>query len=347
MGNLNLIRLHGYLRRSFIPFEIMVSLGEYAEKGTNWIKANPVVGSFILLSAIMTAGSAAGSAIAILCGMPALSSVLANIAAAFATILLVGITGSYALSTQEMVRESRIERMRPHISSLISDGIDEMLIELRNDEEKLEAGDFKTGIPEFTDLRNRGHGEEILMDLRVQDREVMDQWDSYREAKSTYLETRTQVKNDIAELVEDEFINQHQDLEFTDFLPEDAEEGDLRSGMVGGEKSIQSMLRRLSGNMADCILENRELPSFEDENFVGENEIIHRVFTRYNEELLRFREVNTISDKLSELQVQIQTLSEAADETIPVLEEFRTKLKSEYDVPEIMIQDSTSNGYYR
>lgn len=323
----------------------MVSLGEYAVKGVNWIKTNPVVGSFIFLSAIMTAGSAAGSAVSILYGMQQQASVLANIAAAFATILLVGITGSYAISTQEMVRESRIERMRPHITSLISKGIDEMLTELRHDEEKLEEADFDAEIPEFIDLRKREHGEEILMDLRVQDREVMDQWDSYSEAKSDYLDTRNQVKQDLAALFEEEFISQHQDLEFTDFLPEDAEEEDLRNGMVGEGKSIQSMMRGRSGNMADCILENRDLPSFDDENFVGESEIIHRVFFRYDDELLGHRERNGISNTLAELQTQIQTLSEAVDDTIPVIEAFRTELKSEYDVPEIRIQDSTSNSY--
>lgn len=323
----------------------MVSLGEYAEKGVNWIKANPVVGSFIFLSAIMTAGSAAGSAVSILNGMQQQASVLANIAAAFATILLVGITGSYAISTQEMVRESRIERMRPHITSLISEGIDEMLTELRHDEEKLEEADFYAEIPEFTDLRKREHGEEILMDLRVQDSELMDQWDSYSEAKSDYLDTRNQVKQELAALFEDEFISQHQDLEFTDFLPEEAEEDDLRNGMVGEGKSIQSMMRRKSGNMTDCILENQDLPSFDDENFVGESEIIHRVFFRYDDELLAYRERSGISNTSAELQTQIQTLMEAVDDTIPVIEEFRTELKSEYDVPEIRIQDSTSNSY--
>lgn len=319
-------------------------MGKYAEKGVYWIKANPVVGSFIFLSAIMTAGSATGSAVSILCGMQQQASVLANIAAAFATILLVGITGSYAISTQEMVRESRIERMRPHITSLISEGIDEMITELRQDEEKLEEADFESEIPEFTDLRKREHREEILADLRVQDREMMDQWDSYSEAKSDYLGTRNQVKQKLAALFEDGFISQYQDLEFTDFLPEDAEEEDLRSGMVGEGNSIQSMMTRKSDNMADCILENRDLPSFDDENFVGESEIIHRVFFRYNDELLGYRERDGISDSLAELQTKIRTLSEAVDDTIPVLEEFRTELKSEYDVPEIRIQESTSNS---
>lgn len=322
----------------------MVSLVEYTEKGANWIKANPAVGSFIFLSAIMTAGSAAGSAVSILYGMQQQSLVLANIAAAFATILLVGITGSYAISTQEMVRESRIERMRPHITSLISEGIDEMLTELRHDEEKLEKADFDAEIPELIDLRWRIHGEEILMDLRVQDHEVLDQWDSYRELKSDYLDTRDQVKQELAALFEDEFISQHQDLEFTDFLPEDAEEEDLRNGMVGEGKSIQSMMRRKSGNMADCILENRNLPSFDDEKFVGEGEIIHRIFSRYDDELLGYRERNGISNTLTELQIQIQALSEAVDDSVPVIEEFRTQLKSEYDVPEIKINDTTSNS---
>ncbi|WP_143114423.1 hypothetical protein [Halopenitus persicus] len=95
----------------------MLSCGEYTEKGINWIKANPAVVSFIFLSAIMTAGSASGSAVSILCGMQQQASVLANIAAAFATILLVGITGSYAVSTQApLFRRAipdRVRRLRP------------------------------------------------------------------------------------------------------------------------------------------------------------------------------------------------------------------------------------------
>jgi hypothetical protein len=321
----------------------MVSLGEYAEKGFAWVKDNPVVGVFILLSAVMTFGSAIGSAASVLYGMHQQASVLADIAAAFATILLVGITGSYAISTQAMVRESRIERMRPHITYLIAEGVDEMLTGLENDEHVLGETDFDAEIPEFTRLMRRKPDEEVLTDLRVQGEDVMSQWDEYREVKSDYLNIHREVEEEIGEIFEEEFVEQHGEMEFTDFLPEDAEEEDLRSGMVGDDKSIQSMLSRKRKEMANCILENADMPSFEDNSFVGENEIIHRLFLRYEDELMEYRERDGVKEKLNELESLIQSLSQAVDSTIPVLEEFRGDLKSEYDVPETSIQSASSS----
>jgi hypothetical protein len=176
-----------------------------------------------MISSLMTAGSAVGSAISVALGLQQQASALANIAAAFATLLLVGITGSYAISTRQMVRESRIERFQPHITSLISQGIDELLKELSKDREKLDETDFNGELPEFCGLRDWRHNDEILTDLRTQDKEVMEQWDSHQEIKTEYLNKREKTEQELAGIIETTFLNRFQSLEYADFLPEGKE----------------------------------------------------------------------------------------------------------------------------
>lgn len=104
----------------------------------DWISDNPLFGFFFLYIIVMAGGSAFGSALLLFNGEFQVASFVANIAAAFATILLVGITASYAISTQGIVRENRIERLRPHIIELITEGIEEMLQYLEDDKSKIE-----------------------------------------------------------------------------------------------------------------------------------------------------------------------------------------------------------------
>jgi len=65
----------------------MSSLSTRVSQATGWVRRNPVLGIVVVISSLMTAGSAVGSAVSVALGLQRQASALANIAAAFATLL--------------------------------------------------------------------------------------------------------------------------------------------------------------------------------------------------------------------------------------------------------------------
>lgn len=327
----------------------MSSLTTRVKQATAWVGSNPVLGILLIVSSLMTAGTAIGSTVSVILGLQQQASALANIAAAFGTLLLVGITGSYAISTQQMVRESRIERFQPHITSLISQGIDELLEELSRDREGLDKTEFKGDTPEFCNLRKGRHNEGILTDLRTQNREVMELWDNYQQIKAKYLDKRENAQQELTDVIKNEFLERFESHSYSDFLPEGYEEEDLRSGMVSSNPEIQDLMQGYPARLADFVLRDPESVSNNERNygdgtdFVGENDILYSVYTTYHDELIEYRNRNSIAGSLNELQDLNKDLSYSLSTTKAEIEEFRHRLKSEYDVSEMRIRDSDAS----
>lgn len=171
---------------------------------------------------------------------------------------------------------------------------------------------------------------DILADLRIQDGVALDKWDDYISVRENYLEKRNKGKQELVDLIRTEFINQLDEIEYTDLVPEGFEEDDLRSGMI--EHELQDMLDSNSDRLAERVLEDTVRTKFEDKDFVDEEVVIHLVYHRFRSDLLKLRHHETLTKIFVEMEPLVRDLNKMVCGTKVSVKELKEELMDDFDI---------------
>lgn len=298
-----------------------------------WISENPLIGGTLLVLVIFTGGAVFASLAFLTSGYPSVASDLANVAAALATILLVGITGLYAKFTRSMVRESRIERKRDGIILLIQEGLDEIISYLRDDQDKFET-ETDERVVKFPNFEPIMLAQDMANDLRRQNEVAMEKWSSYKTIRDEYSDEYSEVFTKITRLLEDEFFVDFDDKGYSDYLPPGKSREDLGDGTTSA--AFPKMLEKSSSYLLTFILED---PHPDSQDYHAREEIVFQVYREHRDELLSYREHEEVKEHLQDMEMLLQNLIGRHEDVNLEIKKFKKELLEDFEILESSMTD--------
>jgi hypothetical protein len=224
-------------------------------------------------------------------------------AQAIGSIVLVIITAFYARQIQQSLRETRRERERESILTILSEAITAIENQINTREEEYEAAreNSHEDITSLPDVKRfhiplEEHIEDISEDYPQFDYDIR----AYHDLCEEYSGLQKKAKGEIKAYLENEFVDAHRE-ELEDIEHEQSHDGvtDTQSASL---------------EIAIAILE-------------GKQEHILYVFEEYNEEFLALRE-DEFQGTVTELQRKFEEMRSAEED----LERYVTRIKSHYKI---------------
>lgn len=275
-------------------------------------------------------------------GKPMLASHAANITAGLSSILLVGITAAYAFSTHRMVRENRIERLRPHIITLINKGVNIMIETLDEDTNKFDDYKEEDDISSLCRLDRTDLEADILNDIRRNNSDVADSWVAYNESKEVYREKWEKAYDQLEKKIEEEFIEMIQSASYLDLLPDDFEEEILTTDMRNSE--LHKYVETNISFLVDYVLEVPSKPDFNriraNKHLFNRETLLRIIFHKYNGYFIQIREGEKLQDTIKDMENQLELLKKDGHNNLEMAESLREELMKDYDIMEIELNSS-------
>lgn len=303
-----------------------------------WVCSNPVFGVIMFFLTVVTGSTAIGAILFLIDGRFARAGVLAGVASAFATLLLVGLTAAYAYSTQRLVKQNQQERHRPFIRELVGRGIDTILDILNSDEDAFNETSTPTATPPIPDLNHREVSDHFKQDLRRQDPNLVNQFDKYESVRRKYVKEMIILKNEIRSYLRNEFVFSNASRTIEEFVetlvPKEFEQDDIE---VRGEgDSLSKFIEREATALSYDILRNsaRPNPDVDRGESVTTAQLAGYLFDSHREEFIEIRQKPDFEDRIETLFGYRDEMKTLRDGLIDDFGDTRNSYIQEYDLLE-------------
>ena len=183
-----------------------MSPGTWTENSlSSWSSQNPILAIISTFLLIVTGALVLGTVILLTKGQFDQAGTLAGVASAFATILLVLITATYAVSTHQLVRQNQIDRHRNTVISIVGRGFDTINDIIDTDASKFDQEPVITDEPSLPDLKRRNIPDKVIQDITRQNQSLGERYAEYRSLRQEYRTEWHNLKERIEENLESDF----------------------------------------------------------------------------------------------------------------------------------------------
>lgn len=245
----------------------------------------------------------------------------ANGLQASATVVLVALTAWYAIQTRRSLEETKNERRRPYILSLVTEGIDPVLNQVRNNNQRIDERDTSR----YSDrclYPNLSLGdeltEEMIADLNRDGFTVAKDYEIYRDLISTYGFAYTELRLELRDHIQREFSDWVENKE--EALPENPP---VTVGDSQDEINWENVPYFFGGDFTEWVLLG-----------FAPSDRTHEIFEPFERNLMALRN-NRFEEEFSYLDETIDDVDDWGNLLSEDLESVRSAYMERYDVTEM------------